>query len=146
MQNNKYYIIKTKNKEFDFLNCSSLWTKKYKPLSIINIIKNCSQFDEEKIILEYMFEHGIHNVRGGTFSTIKINKKRRKYLKKKFRSSLKQCFNCGNPKHFKNKCPHNKCKRCKRKSHLIEKCKAKTFISGDIIPDNYQIDDERLWR
>lgn len=42
------------------------WTRKYEPLSVIEVIKG-DVFDEDKITKKYMHSHGIDNVRGGSY-------------------------------------------------------------------------------
>ena len=52
LENNKFYIGKTENAEIrienHFENNGSEWTKIHKPLSIIEIIPNCDNYDEDK--------------------------------------------------------------------------------------------------
>ena len=43
------------------------WTKKYRPLKLLNIHENQSPFDEDKYVKEYMNKYGIDNVRGGAY-------------------------------------------------------------------------------
>lgn len=55
---NKYYIGKTNNPKFiinnHFNSEASAWTKKYKPVKVIDIIKACDNYDEDKYTLKYM--------------------------------------------------------------------------------------------
>ncbi len=55
---NKYYVGKTTNQKFRFeqhLNpVGSAWTKKYKPIKLIELIPNCDSFNEDKQTLKYM--------------------------------------------------------------------------------------------
>ena len=71
LEQNKYSIGKTNNPEFridnHFNSNGSAWTKKYKPIEILKIIKNCDDFDEDIYTLKYMSKYGINNVRGGSF-------------------------------------------------------------------------------
>ncbi len=75
LEDNKYYIGKSETPELRIenhmtqINCAE-FTKKYKPLRIIEIIPNCDDFDEDKITLQYMNKYRINNVRGGSFSQI----------------------------------------------------------------------------
>lgn len=58
LKNKKYYVSKTLNYTFrseqHFNSYSSEWTKKYKPLQVLEIILNCDDFDEDKYTLKYM--------------------------------------------------------------------------------------------
>lgn len=68
---NKYYVGKTDNPQFrlesHFNSNGAAWTKKYKPINIIELIPNCDDYDEDKYTLKYMEKYGINNVRGGSF-------------------------------------------------------------------------------
>ena len=68
LQDNKYYIGKTTQPEIrlesHFNSNGSSWTKKYKPIKVIDLIHDCDDFDEDKYTLKYMQKYGINNVRG----------------------------------------------------------------------------------
>ena len=63
LEQNKYYIGKTTNPGFrleDHFNSEgSVWTKKYKPVKVIELIENCDGFDEDKHTLKYMEKYGV---------------------------------------------------------------------------------------
>ena len=77
LEKQKYYIGKTSNPQFriesHFNSFGSAWTKKYKPLKIIEIKSNCDIYDEDKITLQYMHKYGINNVCGGSFISVKLD-------------------------------------------------------------------------
>jgi hypothetical protein len=72
-----YYVGKTTNHDFrlesHFDANGSAWTKKFKPLKVIELIDGCDSFDEDKYTLKYMEKYGINNVRGGSFCEIKLS-------------------------------------------------------------------------
>jgi len=74
---NKYYIGKTNNPDIrldsHFNSNGSEWTKIYKPIKVYEIIPNCDSYDEDKYTLKYLEKEGIDNVRGGSFSQIKLS-------------------------------------------------------------------------
>ena len=78
LQKNKYYVGKTTHPKFrlreHFDSGGSAWTKKYKPVKILQILPNCDDYDEDKYTKMYMDKHGINNVRGGSYSTIRLDK------------------------------------------------------------------------
>jgi len=106
--NNKYYIGKTLNPyiriQNHFNNIGSAWTKKHIPLKIVEIIPNCSDYDEDKYTRIYMDKYGIENVRGGSFSRINLSKCDIEVLEKMSRATNNKCFKCGSNDHFANNC------------------------------------------
>jgi len=66
LEHDKYYIGKTTNPDFrisqHFELCGSSWTKKYKPLEIVEVIYNCDNFDEDKYTIMYMEKFGINTL------------------------------------------------------------------------------------
>ena len=62
LENNKYYIGKTKEPNFRINNHfnanGSSWTRKYKPLKVLKIIPDCDDFDEDKYVKIYMKKYG----------------------------------------------------------------------------------------
>ncbi len=76
LQSNKYYIGKTDIPNFkfkDFFKFEEIeWTVKYKPIKLVKLISDCDDFDIYKSTLKYMAEYGIDNVRGGSFTKVKL--------------------------------------------------------------------------
>jgi len=87
LNNNKYYVGKTNrliNERYEehLEGIGSLWTKKYKPQSIIKQIENSSPFDEDRYV-----------------NTIK-------FLKNEFKTSNNECYKCGSTSHFASECEY----------------------------------------
>ena len=57
LENKKYYVGKTTNPDFrleqHFNNSGSQWTKKYKPIKILELKSNCDDYDEDKYTKMY---------------------------------------------------------------------------------------------
>jgi hypothetical protein len=108
LKNNKYYIGKTSNPDFRLEEHKSgegsLWTKKYKPIKVMELIKNCDSYDEDKYTLRYMELMGIDNVRGGSFCQLKLTNENRKTIERMINGSTDKCYKCGEKGHFANNC------------------------------------------
>lgn len=128
---NKYYVGKTSNPSFrldsHFKEGGSVWTKMYKPIKVIKLIKDCSKYDEDKYVLEYMEKYDIDNVRGGTYSQIELTDDQ-------IHSITEQMVSA-----------NDMCKRCFRKGHFVKNCYAKTDIDGNYIKDTKTSKKEKLW-
>ena len=108
LKNNKYYIGKTNNPNFrlknHFNSNGSVWTKKYKPIKVIDIIENCDNFDEDKYTKIYMDKYGIENVRGGSFCQLELSKESINTIKREIKGANDRCYKCGESGHFANEC------------------------------------------
>ena len=151
----KYYVGKSSNPitrleqhNNNNLRLGSAWTNKYKPISIIELIPDCDDYDEDKYTIKYMEKYGIENVRGGSFTQIKLDEDNIKTINKMINGSTDKCYNCGSDNHFANKCNKspNKadkkiiklvketiCERCERSGHSIDDCYASTDKNGEEI-------------
>lgn len=111
LENNKYYIGKTDNPEIrlnsHFNLNGSEWTKKYKPIEIIQIIPNCDNYDEDKYTKIYMDKYGINNVRGGSYVKLELDTDTIKFLEKESIGTNDKCFNCGIKGHFAKDCKNS---------------------------------------
>lgn len=126
----KYYIGKTTNPQFrlqsHFDSNGSQWTKKYKPLNVIEIIPNCDDYDEDKYTIQYMDKYGINNVRGGSFVKINLDTQELNILNKMTNNANNKCFKCGLFGHFV-----QDCKSLKNGSIVvINGIKSKPHING----------------
>jgi hypothetical protein len=108
LENNKYYVGKTDNPQFrlesHFNSNGAAWTKKYKPIKILELKSNCDDYDEDKYTLKYMEKYGINNVRGGSFCEINLDNNTIEFLNKMSNGTNNKCFNCGEIGHFIKDC------------------------------------------
>ena len=116
LENNKYYIGKTNNPKFrlesHFNSNGSWWTKKYKPLNVIELLSDCDNFDEDKYTIKYMVKYGIENVRGGSFCKIKLSNENIITLNQIINSVSDKCYICNNYNHFAKDCDYKFEKYC----------------------------------
>lgn len=107
----KFYVGKSSNPvkrvKQHFKYKGSAWTKKYHPIEIVDIYNNCDNFDEDKYTKMYMSKYGIENVRGGSFSTLKLKEEEIQLLKRSIMTAEDRCYVCGEKGHFVTRCPYN---------------------------------------
>ena len=100
---NKYYIGKTLNPGFrlgdHFEGHGSGWTSIYKPIEIIDIFEG-DKYDEDKYTLIYMEKYGIDNVRGGTYTQVKLSSEQIRNIDQQIISANDKCRKCGKRGHF----------------------------------------------
>jgi len=119
LENNKYYVGKSNyldTRAAAHINGSaSSWTKKYKPISVEQIISNASPYDEDKYTIEYMDKYGIDNVRGGIYVSESLDTTQRNDINKRIWGANDCCTQCG------------------RKGHFVKNCKSTKDITGQYI-------------
>ena len=75
----RYYIGRTCNfiqrMEEHFTGDGSIYTKKYKPLKIVEVVEEKTKYDERDKTLEYMEMYGWKKVRGYAWCSIELTKK-----------------------------------------------------------------------
>lgn len=158
LQGGKYYVGQTKNLQKRFQEHvdgdGSVWTRKYAPIAIVSSVALDGALHEDRVTKELMLEHGIDNVRGGSYCRIDLDDGQYSTLTTELRSATGTCFECGRPGHFAAQCPakreyakpgkrkraskstRDSCLRCGRSGHSADTCYAKTDADGDLLSDS----------
>jgi predicted GIY-YIG superfamily endonuclease len=86
LEGGRRYVGKSANiprrLEQHFSGNGSVWTKKYKPVSVEKVLTNVSDSYENKITKEMMSKHGVDKVRGGSYTAEKLSKGQKYHLEK----------------------------------------------------------------
>lgn len=147
LQHNKIYVGKTQNPLFrindHFAQGGAAWTKKYKPVKVLEVYKDCDDSDEQIITQDYMAQYGIDTVRGGPWCKVHLSLAEKQMISSILDSHTDCCYTCGESGHYASQCTsHHKhttsaksktvvCERCGRKSHHKTQCYAKTDVHGN---------------
>jgi predicted GIY-YIG superfamily endonuclease len=131
LENGKYYIGKTNQPAFRIeqhtKSNGSAWTKKYKPVTVIEILSNCDDYDEDKNTIKYMEKYGVNNVRGGSFCEIRLSDDNITTLNQMIRGVTDKCYICGKSDHFAINCKNHNIKKAKIPTiNVNEKCDCPT--------------------
>ena len=135
LEQGKYYIGETNNfnnRIYDhFEGNRSAWTKKYKPIIVIETIDNQDDYDEDKYTLIYMNKYRIDKCSWLVIYSDFLDDSTKNFINMILKSTNNNCFKCGETGHFVKNCLNKiKCKRCGRTSHNVDKCYAKKDVNG----------------
>lgn len=158
-EDEKYYIGKTERPieervDEHFTKFGSAWTRKYRPLSIVESFKG-DTFDEDKYTKKYMQSYGIDNVRGGSYSSVHLSDVQREALETELETVNDACYTCGKSGHFANTCnikpteTHNiksakthkqsvTCYRCHKFGHYANECYSDISYDNEDSDESYE--------
>lgn len=108
LEKGKYYVGKTtdvmKRYQQHVDGRGSAWTSKYSPVSLVESKPITTDHDENNTTKDYMKKYGVENVRGGSYTQIKLDDSVISVLNSEFLGNTDKCFKCGLAGHFTNKC------------------------------------------
>jgi len=108
LEQGKYYVGRTDNMENRWrahkTGKGSLWTKKYRPLEILNTYQSKNPFEEDKYTKECMALYGIDNVRGGSYVRDILDLDAKRLIQKEIWAAKDCCVRCGRNSHFVKEC------------------------------------------
>ena len=84
----------------------SAWTKKYKPVRLMECRAITSDHDENNVTKDLMKKYGIDNVRGGIYTQLVLPEEYTNVLKLEFRGTADTCYKCNLAGHFASRCPN----------------------------------------
>ena len=134
LEQGKYYVGKTDH-TFQRFNQhvtgdGAKWTQKYKVKDLFEFHRDRTDADENRITLQMMKKYGIKNVRGGSWSQLKLSKKSINSLERRI-----------NGRRYSKVKSTKKCTKCGRNNHTAQNCYARTHVNGKRIKREKNIVD-----
>ena len=144
-QQNKYYIGKSNYPEFrikkHYSGNGSVFTKKFKPLKLIECKLMTSPFDENNLTKQYMNLYGINNVRGGSFCQLELSSELEQLLEDELVHTYDKCYKCQQHGHVVNDCSYIPINNQTPMEKIKEFCRSKQFTQLLAYCDDYLIRD-----
>lgn len=107
LEHEKYYVGKSKNPKFRFRQHvegkGTKWTKIHPPISLLGCTPG-DGFDEISCTLRLMKKHGIENVRGASWSRVKLSEMEMEEITRQITGAIDKCYRCGEYGHFISRC------------------------------------------
>ncbi|CAK7994828.1 Hypothetical protein POVR1_LOCUS352 [uncultured virus] len=99
------------------------WTKRYGFLDVVSVREMTSPLEEDLEVKKLMLQHGIGNVRGGSYSSIRLSANQLEVLDIELAHARCACLKCGKTTHYIKDCASTIfCFRCGRNVHHLGEC------------------------
>ena len=107
LEKGNYYVGRTNNLdarlEAHKNGTGSAWTKKHRMIELFKTYEDDNPFYEDMVVKMMMNEHGIHKVRGGSYSQVSLPEDKILSIKNELYGASNKCFKCGG-QHFVKDC------------------------------------------
>lgn len=91
-----------------FRHAGSAWTQLHPPTKLLEYTPLTHPLDEDHLTERLMFLHGMNQVRGGSYASVKLAPDQVSTLRRKQISAENRCLYCLELGHFRSQCPHIK--------------------------------------
>ncbi len=109
LANDKYYVGKSADApsrvQAHFAGKGSKWTQTHKPIELLWTRPMATRFDEENETLQAMEDHGVANVRGGSYCRETLTEDDLSRFRVTMNALTDRCYRCGSGDHFVGECP-----------------------------------------
>ena len=148
LQGNNYYIGQTDDMDKRWhqhaTGCGAAWTRLHPPIAIVETRNDSRESfgEEDRMTKQYMQQHGLESVCGGSYCQVHLDDDTIKFLRREIRSVEGGCFRCGLSGHVIGDCvlrspvkdargnPAAFCARCGCPGHQHADCYAHSHITG----------------
>lgn len=69
----------------------SAWTDRYRPEGLLQIQRNIPTDKLDTYVIRYMIQYGIENVRGGSWSTVRLTETEQRTIRKRIAQERHEC-------------------------------------------------------
>ena len=151
LRNGKFYVGRTREGNVKTridahrAGNGAAWTRKHGVRDFVEVQKHAEPLDEDKTVLRYMEEHGVHNVRGGSWSNVTLSMEQHVAALRQLRNASDACLACGKYGHFVQHCDTVMCFRCGRAGHDVASCYAKTHACSGALDGCYRCGRPEHW-
>lgn len=145
----KYYIGKTCDVIKRYLehqaqspSHSASWTSLYRPEKLVECRPMKSEHDENNLTKDYMKIYGIQNVRGGSYTTVKLSEDIESLLERELIGNADKCYKCHLSGHFARDCKRAPLFRKRENSKKSEKSESESSRSESSESSDSSDEDE----
>lgn len=120
------------------------WTQTFTPLEVADI-KVGDDYDEDKYVFKFMEQHGIGNVRGGSYSNVTLSFDQHLQAWRSIQNACGNCLACGQKGHSIPECKTPICFKCGNPQHALKDCTALVHSLGGRIDGCYRCGRPDHW-